>query len=662
MYIRYCLACFLSIFSITVGVSQETLKKADAAFEAHEYAFAITYYKSSYHKTDDYEQKARIAYNIGLCSKRISKPLDAKLWFTKAIELKYQSPEVFLHLADVLRMNEEFDEAIEYYSIYKEYVPRDNLAEVGIESCKLAKTWLKTPSEYIVTNFPYFNSEFIDYSPHFSADSNKNTMFFASSRPSSFGDKIHGGSGQSFADLFVSYEDAKGSWSTPTPLSEAINTEHDEGSPSYCTATNTLYFTRCTYKEFASSMCKIYSSTFENSSWSKAEELKLQDSKRDTADYVHPSVSANGLMLYFASNKSGGYGDFDIWYCTRNSVNDAWGNPKNAGNVINTARNEIFPYLRSDNILFFASNGHIGMGGLDIFRVNKDAKGREYVLNLLPPINSTYDDYAISYADSEKEVGFFSSNRTNGSKGADDIFHFSLPLVTYSISGKIINELTELPIPYTNVRLIGSDGTSLEQYADEQGNYNFELNPQTNYVIIAIHDDFLNSKYKISTYGLQKDKSFDVNIYMNQIDIPVEVPHIMYDVNRWELRPESIVALEKLLDILNDNPHIIIELSSHTDYRVGRISNEELSQLRAQSVVNFLISRGINSNRLVAKGYGASRPKKIDLRYSELYSFLKLGDELTPEFIEALPESYRNTCHQINRRTEFRVISVEHKR
>ena len=652
--------CLFFLLLSTANFAQDALKKADQAFEANEYSFAINYYKSIFAKVDhDDETKARIAYNIGYCNKKISKPLDAQLWFEKAIDLRYQNPEIYFNYAEVLRMNEQFDKAIENYNKYKLLIPRDTRADKGIESCKIARTWLKDPSEYIVTNLVYLNTEFIDYSPYFISDGNKNILYFSTSRPGAEGDKTHGGSGESFSDIFVSTEDAKGAWSFPSSLSNEINTTNDEGTPSVPGNLKSMYFTQCNFEENISSSCRVMESKKDGKNWSKPDVVNLSDHKKDTSDFVHPSISKNGLALYFSSNRSGGYGGYDIWVTTRSSLESNWSSPKNAGSVVNTAGDEVFPYIRNDSILYFSSNGHVGMGGLDIFRLNKDAKGREYVLNMLSPINSTSDDYGITFKGGLYEEGYFSSNRPKGSIGYDDIYHFTLPILTYNISGKIMNEMTDAFIPYANVRLIGSDGSSVEVFSDKDGNYAFNINPQTNYVIIAIHDGFLNSKYKISTYGLQKDKSFDVNIYMTQIDMPVEIPNIMYDVNRWELRPESVVALEKLLDILKDNPHIIIELSSHTDYRQGRISNEELSQFRAQSVVNFLIAKGIDPKRLIAKGYAASKPKVIDLKYSEIYSFLKLGDVLTPEFIENLPATQRETCHQINRRTEFRVLATD---
>ncbi len=538
-------------------------------------------------------------------------------------------------------------------------VPQDVRADKGIESCNLAKKWLKEPTEYKVTNLVYTNSIFIDYCPFYYSNGNDKSLYFSSTRPGAIGDETHGGSGQSFSDIFRSTEDAKKAWSYPVPLSSNINSANEEGSPTITADGQIMLYTFCQHNKNKSSNCQIYESRKQGGNWQKGILQDFKESKKDFSDYAHPSISSDGLTLYFSSNKHG-YGGYDIFYTTRESINSEWGKVKNAGNTVNTTGDELFPYLRKDSILYFASNGHLGMGGLDIYQVNKDVKGCEYVLNLLSPINSPSDDYGICFKDFMEE-GFFTSNRPD-SKGYDDIYHFTLPIRTFTIAGKIRNELTEEAIPSANVRIIGSNGSSLEVFADKQGNYTFNLKPQTNYVIIATHDGFLNAKYKISTYDLQKDKDFDVDIFMTSIDIPIEVPNIMYDVNRWELRPESVVALEKLLDILRNNPHIAIELSSHTDHRAGvSVTNEELSQRRAQSVVNFLIAKGIDPRRLVPKGYASTQPKVIDVRYSELYSFFKLGDVLTPQFIATLQPAQQQIAFQINRRTEFRVISTKFK-
>lgn len=655
----FILSCLLLA---TNAFCQKTLqKRADNALKSNEYTFAINNYKSLFAQTESEDpNKAVIAYKIGYCYRHISKPLDAQLWFEKAIDLKYQDPIVYLYCADAERMNQNFDKAIKNYEQYRSLVPTNKLSDKGIESCRTAKVWIKSPTNYKITNMAFVNSEFSDYSPYFTFDGKSNSLYFSSSRANAIGDMIHGGSGQSFCDIFTSQEDAKGSWSAPLSLSSQINTEQEEGTPSITADGNLMFYTQCEYGN-GTSYCHIMSSTKMGSSWDKPNEMSFTDG-RDTCDYVHPCISSDGLKLYFASNRPGGYGGYDIWYCSRSSNKDKWSKPKNAGNVINSECDELFPYLRQDSTLYFASNGHVGMGGLDIFRVNHDAKGKEYILNLMSPINSPSDDFGITFRDTLEE-GYFSSNRPGG-KGYDDIYHFSIIKLHYSVFGKILNEITDEPIANATVSLIGSDGTSLEVTSDAQGNYKFDLSPQTNYVLLAIHEGYLNSKYKVSTYGRKDDKNFEVNLYMTQLDAAIEVPNVLYDVNRWELRPESIVSLTKLLETLQDNPNITIELSSHTDYRVGpRMSNEELSQRRAQSVVDFLISKGIDKKRLTAKGYGANKPKVVDQKYADLHSFLKIGDVLTPAFIQNLTEkSQQEVCHQINRRTEFKVTSTNYNK
>lgn len=659
-FILYTLSILL--LSSNAFCQKTLLKQADNALKANEYTFAINNYKSLFTQIENEDpQKAIVAYKIGYCYRHISEPLHAQLWLDKAIELNYQEPIVYLYCADAMRMNKNFDKAIAYYEKYHTLVPTDKRAEKGVESCRTAKKWIQNPTNYKITNLAYINSEYSDYSPFYLFDGKSSLIYFSTSRNNSVGDRIHGGSGQHFCDLFYSKEDAKGLWLSPASVSEQINTPNEEGSPSLTSDGNYIFYTQCNFGD-NHYQCKIMSSSKIGSSWDKPTQLTLSDIPQDTNDYVHPCVSGDGLKLYFASNRPGGIGGYDIWYCTRPTTKDKWGKPQNAGDVINSEADELFPYYRnSDSTLYFASNGHIGMGGLDLFRLNYDAKGKPYILNLMSPINSPSDDFGITFRDT-LEDGFFCSNRPGG-KGYDDIYHFSIIKLHFKVKGQVLNEITEKPIGNATVSLIGSDGTSLEVTTNENGDYEFELNPQTNYVLLAMHEDFLNSKYKISTFGRKEDKIFDVNLYMTQMDSPIEVPNVLYDVNLWELRPESIVSLNKLYETLIDNPNIAIELSSHTDYRVGiKVTNEELSQRRAQSVVNYLIAKGIEPNRMTAKGYAATQPKVIDTKTAALYKFLNVGDKLTPEFINELPNDQQEICHQINRRTEFKVTSKNYNK
>ena len=636
--------------------SQKYVDKADEAFNASAYTKAIDLYKSAYSKLgEEPVLKARITFNIGFCYRKLDKMDHAELWFGKSAELHYPDPIVYLYWADAMRINEKFDDAIKQYKKYNSFVKNDERYENGIKSCSISKKWMEKPTRYKIVNNAYLNSENSDFSPAFSNDKNTE-IIFSSSRQGTTGTLIHEGSGQPFSDLFKSSKNDKGEWSQPQLLENTINTEVEEGSPNLSSDFNLLYFTRCEFSTRKASYCKIFGTFKDGGSWSKPEHIKLLDNKKDTFMLAHPAISPDRLRLYFVSDMPGGQGGYDIWYCERATTDDVWNAPVNAGTVINTKGNEMFPYVRQDGTLYFSSDGHHGMGGLDIFRVNKDTKGKDQLVNLMYPINSTADDYGITF-ETGSERGFFSSNR-KGSKGLDDIWQFSLPPLKFSVTGSIKSENNDKPIPGAKVKLIGNDGSSKEVISDAQGNYKLDLNPSTNYIVMSTIKGYLNGKGKITTDGLEENKDFKLDIYMTNIDIPVEVQNILYDVGRWDLRPESIVSLEKLVEILNDNPSITIELSSHTDYRLGgRVSNQDLSQNRAQAVVDFLIIKGIDGRRLVPKGYGDSKPKTVDKKTTNMYPFMKEGQVLDRTYIETLPADQREMAHQVNRRTEFKVLS-----
>lgn len=648
---------FFLFFIIPLTIfSQKYVDKAQQAFDASEYFNAAQLLKSAYSRlSDEPKLKAKIAFETGYCYRRISQPDFAELWLSKAIELQYDNPIVYLYCADAQLMNEKYEEAIENYNKYKALNPSDPRTEKALRSCKIAIKWTQNPTKYNVTNLTYLNSEYSDYCP-MTGNDDGSILYFSSSRTGASGDLIHGGTGQSFADIFSSSKDSKGAWSQPYQLEKPLNTEIEEGAACFNSDYSAMVLTRCDYSENKASTCKILVSYYLGDSWSKPEVLKINLEKNDTCQIAHPSLSADGLRMYFTSDLAGGFGGYDIWYITRPTRDDEWSAPINAGSVVNSNGNEMFPYYRSDSTLFFSSDGHHGMGGLDLFRVNKDVKGKETLVNLMYPMNSPADDFGICFEKNE-EKGYFSSNR-KASIGRDDLFAFVLPPLKFSVTGRVINQANDEIIADAKVRLIGNDGTSIETTSDAKGNYKFTLKPSTNYIIMGVKKGFLNGKGKITTDGLEDDKQFIVDVPMTAVDIPVEIPNIMYDIGKWELRPESIVALEKLVEILNDNPEITIELSSHTDYRPGAISNEVLSQRRAQSVVDFLIIKGIDPKRLIAKGYGASLPKIVDKKYAYQFNFLREGQKLDRALIESLPPNQRETAHQINRRTELRVLST----
>ncbi|MDF1550603.1 MAG: OmpA family protein, partial [Bacteroidales bacterium] len=254
---------------------------------------------------------------------------------------------------------------------------------------------------------------------------------------------------------------------------------------------------------------------------------------------------------------------------------------------------------------------------------------------------------------------YFSSTRPGG-RGNDDIYSFELPDLIFTLKGSVRNEVTDETISEANVKLEGSDGTSLETNSGTDGGFKFRVKPETDYVLTTNKPRFLKGKASESTKGLTKSTDIVVEIFMSPIDEAIEVQNIFYDLNRADLRPESMVALDKLVETLNLNDNITIELSAHTDFRGTEESNIDLSQRRAQSVVDYLIKKGISKDRLIAKGYGESQPRKISKKVGEQHDFLKIGDVLDENFINNLPTNEeKEIAHQINRRTEFKVIRTD---
>ncbi len=320
----------------------------------------------------------------------------------------------------------------------------------------------------------------------------------------------------------------------------------------------------------------------------------------------------------------------------------------------------MFPSVKSDSLIYFSSNGHIGMGGLDIFSARLNEDGTWTVENMKFPINSEADDFGMVFQKAD-EQGYFTSSRKEGTKGGDDIYSFLLPTKHFSIAGLVINEKDELPIDSTIVKLIGSEGTNLEYTTDSTGRFSFNLKPETDYILVSLKKKFLNGKVRETTVGIPDSRDFKVTLLMAPIERPVELPNILYDLAQWNLRPESMVALDGLIETLDDNPNITIELMSHTDVRPFRtMTNLELSQNRAQSVVNYLIQNGVDPDRLRARGYGPEVPRAADEGIAELYDFIAVGDTLNKEFIDALGSADdQEIAHQFNRRTEFRVLSTD---
>ncbi|MEA1887376.1 MAG: OmpA family protein [Bacteroidota bacterium] len=652
--VRSLVLLFIILIPLTAYPQKRKAQKAYDAWDAGEYYEAIDYFKDAYSKTRDRNEKSEYVFMVAECYRLSNNPRSAELWYKKISGRDNARPEATYWYAQCLKMNGDYEEAIEAFEEYKQIVPSDARADQGIRSCELAIEWMESPLPYEVDDIRDLNSRRSDFCPAYARD-DYGMIYLTSSREEATGKREHGATGENFTDIFESRLDKKGRWSTPVPVND-LNTEFEDGAVSFTTDFREIYYTLCEMGKRENRGCVIMTAKRNGNGWSQPQRLDILP---DSLVAAHPAIAPDGLTLFFVSHLSDGYGGKDIYYVTRSSAGGEWSKPRNMGPDINTLGDELFPYVREDGTFYFASDGHIGMGGLDIFKAEPQPDGRWLVDNMRYPINSSADDFGITFQ-GEEEIGMFSSTRKGRTN--DEIYYFELPPLRFSVRGLVKDEETGKPIPEAVVQLIASDGTTVRDNTGESGEFRFMLNEDVDYIFLASKDGYLNGKEKETTRGQDKSKEFLTTILMTSIDKPIELPNILYDFNKWDLRPESMVSLDKLVETLNDNPNVTIELMSHTDSRDTEEYNMELSQKRAQSVVDYLINKGIDPERLSAKGYGESSPKIVDEQLASEYSFLKEGYILNEQFINSLPnEEQKEIAHQINRRTEFRVLSTDYE-
>lgn len=646
--------CMLFVNPLIAQQRMTKMTKAMKTYEAGEYTSAIDLFKEAYERSKEKEEKTYLVFLIAECYRKTDNPADAEMWYKKAISRGYKDPVAIIYHAEALKMLERYEEAMAEYQRYSELVPADSKGQEGVETCQKALQWKANPNGYIVENMKFLNSKWYDYSPAY-ASSDYSTIYFTSCREGSTGTEINKITGQSYSDIYTSSMDRKGSWSEPVPLGEEINTEFDDGNPNIDHSFETMYYTNCKMAKNKAFGCQILISNNQGDTWSKAEPVQISE---DSVTIGQPAISPDGLTLYFVSDMSGGLGCKDIWKITRESAGGEWSTPVNMGEQINTERDEMFPYVHQDGALYFSSNGWPGMGGFDIFKAKFNTNNTWTVENMRYPINSASDDIGIVF-ESEREKGYLSSNRNP--KGDFDIYSFTLPPLKFNILGVVKDEKDDKILTGVTVRSISSDGTTQEINSDSEGKFKFMLRPGTDYIIVTSKEGYLNGKDRETTKGLSSSKDLKTIIYMASIKEPIKLENIFWDFNSWQLRPEAMVELNKLVETLNDNPNITIELGSHTDSRGSDDFNRDLSQKRAQSVVNYLIEKGIASDRMVAKGYGESMPSKLDKKTVEKAGMFTEGTALTEQYINTLttPEQ-QEMAHFLNRRTEFKVLRTDY--
>ena len=420
----------------------------------------------------------------------------------------------------------------------------------------------------------------------------------------------------------------------------------------------TMYFTYSkpiNGKDLGAKICRSERASGE---WGEAQEVKLfRDS---TITVGHPALSVTGDTLYFVSDAEGGQGGKDIWMAELDG--SQWVNPQPLPASINTSADEMYPYIHADGTLYFASNGHPGYGGLDIYKATIDSTVTDstawVVYNLGAPFNTNGDDFGITF-EGKTQNGFFSSNR-NDKKGLDKIYRFWLPEMEFYVEGSILDELDN-PIADAKLRLVGSDGTNSKLSARRDGTYKIKIKREVRYAMLVTARGFLNAKEQWDTKGLKDSKTYTKNFVLNPISRPVKMENIFYEFGKWDITKASEQELDRLVQLLNDNPNITIELSAHTDMKGNEQFNQELSQKRAQSCCDYLIRKGIEKERLTPVGYGKAVPVVCTKALHQQYSWIPMEQVLDEAYILSLPADKQEICNQINRRTEFKVVRTTYK-
>lgn len=649
----YIIVCLL-LTAVAAGCRTPKLSEADAQFQRGEYYDASVTYKKVYNKLrkkEERPQRGEVAFKMGRCYRLLNMSARASAAFQNALRYEYPDSTTHFMLAQALHADGKYAAALRSYDKYLEFCPDDSLAINCAEGCRTAQEIRARGSRYVVKQAKLFNSRRADFCPmYLGADCDQ--IYYTSTTEKATGDKKSEITGMKNADVFFSKKNEKGEWERPEPVEGELNTEFDEGIIAFSPDAQTMYLTKARRELNAPTSVEIYTSTRSDAKWSAP--VKFEITADTLSTFGHPAVSPDGEYLYFVSDMPGGYGGKDIW---RISLKERQGSLVNLGPDINTEGNDDFPCVRSDGSLYFSSDGHPGMGGLDIFRataVGDPANLRWKVENMGFPINSAGDDFGITFG--KGEDGFFSSNRGDA-RGYDHIYSFEYDPVRITIEGLVMDK-DEEPVKNAIIRIVGNDGSNQKEVARNDGSFSFALQRGVKYVMLAGAKGYLNQKQEFASDSTMEDANYWVEFILPSISKPSVVENIFYDYDKADLRPESKTALNELIAVLHDNPNVTIEMASHTDRWGSDAYNINLSERRAKSVVDYLVENGISRDRLQPHGYGKSRPKTVTKRIARLYPQFKEGDMLTEEFIKTLSEEDQQAADQINRRTEFSVLSL----
>ncbi len=640
--------------------------------------------------------KGDMAFKTAECYRNVENFKRANEWYEKAILLKYytKEPLVYLHNADMLRQMSERDKAIQNYTLYKDLVPEDSRADIGIASCKKFEDFKENRTRHTVENVKALNKEGFEMSPMFVDKKGTKLAFTTSSeRDGIIGKEKDPLTCQKYMDIYVSDLDKKGNWLEPKPIQgDSINTEHNEGTVCIDSRGKTMFFTRCPNIKKKNLGCDIYMSEMGSKGWDIPVKLSLKSN--DSLSVGHPCVSDDGKFLIFASNEPGGQGGHDLWYTTYDKKAGAWSIPVNMGPEINTAGTELFPTFAQNGDLIYASDGLPGMGGLDMFRATKKEGKNEWELptNLGSPLNSEFNDYAMVEVDDRK--GYFTSERKGnvGEQNSPDIWMYELPPNLFSLKVSVydmLDKTRQTKIDGVKVIVTGSNANERWEgitakdgsvYWDKKPNGDRYVMEQSDYKIQISKEGYYEDKNgaKISTKNLKYNQDFVLDMGLFPVKKPIRLPEVRYPLAKWDLLVDSTInskdSLLYVYNLLMENPGLVLELSSHTDPRGNDVYNQVLSENRAKACYKYLVEeKGVDPRRIIPVGKGEKEPRTMYVNAGKYYELEPKGADGNPlpgTKMVQLTEAYMNpfkktnralfeTLQQYNRRTEGKVITLE---
>ena len=626
---------------------------ADEQMARGEYFDASKTYRKVYNKLTKREERPTrgvAAYKMGECYRQLNMSSRASAAYQNALRYGYPDSMAILYLAQSLHAEGKYAAAKKSYENFLSLNPNSDLAKTGVIGCDLALRYKEKKTRHIVKQAKLFNSRRSDFSPMYQ-DKTLDVIYYATTNEKVTGTKKSEITGMKKADIWFSKKDEQGQWTRPATVEGELNSELDEGIISFSPDGTTMYLTKARRELHSNTGVEIYTSQRSEAAWSAP--VKFEITSDTVSSYGHPAVSPDGEYLYFTSDMPGGFGGKDLW---RINLKDRAGSLENLGEFINTEGDEMVPYMRADSVLYFSSDGHPGMGGLDMFRAQMTVSGGWKVENMGMPMNSAADDFGITFG--EGESGYFSSNRGDG-RGYDHIYSFELPELQIWLTGWVLDK-DEEPVPNAIIRIVGNDGSNQKEVARNDGSFKFKLQRGVSYVMLAGAKGYLNAKQEFTSDTAEEDAEYGVDFILASMTKPVVIENIFYDFDKATLRPESKTALDEMAQLLRDNPNVTIEMASHTDRKGSDKYNLDLSQRRAKSVIDYLIEAGISADRLQHQGYGESRPKVITKKLAREYPQFAEGTVLSEEFVETLSPEDQEAADQINRRTEFQVLSIDY--